>query len=381
VLAIGNPDDPGTHFREICQPGQGWNVIRIDALRSPNMCRSEIDRLDDVEPGLTERMYEVLREAGVQPSTEEIPDAVRPMLTSPLWVVERAKRWGTNSALWTSKVRGMFPDSNMEGVIPLGWVERAIDRWIEWQDAGAPEQPGRVVVACDVARFGDDMTAMAKRQGNAVYTVHRFSGLDTTETTRVLLRQDPRPDMTGRTPQLAPLDSPGLQFVVDVIGVGAGVVDNLRHHMKTLKLPIAPSVIGFNASEQHHRRDQNGEFEFFNNRAAAWWNLRELLDPSQPGGAKIMLPDDEQMKADLCAPKWTLAESGAPPKIKIEPKEKIRERLGRSPDTGDAVVMLFWTAGAPTEDHAESVPWGSTKNDTVQHWETATAGLGAGHWD
>jgi hypothetical protein len=381
VLAIGNPDDPGTHFREICQPGQGWNVIRIDALRSPNMCRSEIDRLDDVEPGLTARMYEVMAEAGVQPSTEEIPDAVRPMLTSPLWVVERAKRWGTNSALWTSKVRGMFPDSNMEGVIPLGWVERAIDRWIEWQDAGAPEQPGREVVACDVARFGDDMTAMAKRQGNAVYTIHRFSGLDTTETSNVLLRRDPRPDMNGRTPQLARLDSPGLQFVVDVIGVGAGVVDNLRHHMKTLKLPIAPTVIGFNASEQHHRRDQNGEFEFFNNRAAAWWNLRELLDPSQPGGAKIMLPDDEQMKADLCAPKWVLSESGSPPKIKIEPKEKIRERLGRSPDTGDAVVMLFWTAGAPTEDTAESVPWGSTKNDTVQHWETATAGLGAGHWD
>ncbi len=381
VLAIGNPDDPGTHFRTICQPGSGWNVIRIDALRSPNMCVSEIDKLDAVEPGLTARMYEVLREAGVQPSTEEIPDAVRPMLTSPLWVVERARRWGTNSALWTSKVRGLFPDSNMEGVIPLGWVERAIDRWIEWQDAGAPEPSGRTVIACDVARFGDDMTAIAKRQGDAVYTVHRFSGLDTTETSNVLMRRDPRPDMNGRTPQLASLDTPHLQFVVDVIGVGAGVVDNLRHAMKALGRPHVPSVVSFNASEQHHRRDVNGEFEFFNNRAAAWWNLRELLDPHQPGGAKIMLPDDEQLKADLTAPKWKLSDSGSPPKIKIEPKEDIRERLGRSPDTGDAIVMLFWTSGAPSGLTEESVPWGGAKNDTVQHWETATAGLGAGHWD
>src|ERR1044072_6600416 len=142
VLAIGNPDDPGTHFRTICQPGSGWNVIRIDGRGSPNMGRSEIDKLDQVEPGLTAKMYDVLAECHVEPSTEEIPENVRPMLTSPLWVVERAKRWGTNSALWTSKVRGLFPDSNMEGVIPLGWVERAIDRWIDWQDARAPELAG-----------------------------------------------------------------------------------------------------------------------------------------------------------------------------------------------------------------------------------------------
>lgn len=383
VLAIGNPDDPGTHFRVICQPGSGWNVIRIDALRSPNMCRTEIDKLDAVEPGLTQKMYDVLAEAGVRPSEEEIPDGVRPMLTSPLWVVERARRWGTNSALWTSKVRGLFPDSNMEGVIPLGWVERAVERWLEWQENGAPEQPGQPVVACDVARFGDDMTAMVRRQGNAVYTVHRFSGLDTRETTEVLLRRDPRPDMNGKTVRLFPVDTPHLAYIVDVIGVGAGVVDNLRHHMRELRRPHPPTVIGFNASEQEHRRDRNGEFEFFNNRAAAWWNLRELLDPSQPGGSSIMLPDDDQLRADLTAPKWKLADSGSPPKIKIEPKDEIRERLGRSPDTGDAVVMLFWTAGEPRGAGSEDpAPWGAEyAGSGVAAWTSADSGMSADHWN
>ena len=382
VLAIGNPDDPGTHFREICQPGSGWNVIRVDALRSPNMCVSEIDKLDNHEPGLAARFYEVLREAGIEPSTEEVPDEIRAMLTSPLWVVERAQRWGTSSALWCSKVRGLFPDSSMEGVIPLGWVERAIDRWREWQDAGAPELPGRAVVACDVARFGDDMTAMAMRQGNAVYTVHRFSGLDTMETANILMRRDPRTDMTGRTPQLPSMKTPHLQYVVDVIGIGAGVVDRLRHEMKALNRPFAPSVVAYNASEQHGRMDQNGEFGFFNNRAAAWWHLRELLDPSQPGGSKVMLPDDEQMKADLCAPKWKLSDSGHPPKIKIEPKEDIRDRLGRSPDTGDTVVMAFWTAGTPQGADSDSpVPWGSEYSGSgVHEWESAANDLAADHW-
>lgn len=384
VLAIGNPDDPGTHFRQICQPGQGWNVIRIDALRSPNMCRTEIDRLDSVEPGLTARMYEVLQACNVQPSTEEVPAEMRPMLTSPLWVVERARRWGLNSALWTSKVRGMFPDSNMEGVIPLGWVERAIDRWREWQDSGAPELPGHTVIACDVARFGDDMTSMVKRQGDAVYTISRFSGLDTMETANVLMRRDPRFDMDGRAPKLAPMDTPHLSYVIDVIGVGAGVVDRMRHEVKVFKgnAEHGPTVLGFNASEQHHRRDRNGEFEFFNNRAAAWWNLRELLDPSQPGGAKIMLPDDEELKADLCAPKWKLSESGSPPKIKVEPKDDIRVRLGRSPDTGDAVVMAFWVKGEPRgADTGTPVAWGAPYNGSgVESWSGAED-FGAGHWD
>lgn len=384
VLAIGNPDDPGTHFREICQPGQGWNVIRIDALRSPNMCVSEIEKLDDVEPGLTERFYEVLREAGVEPSTEEIPDEVRPMLTSPLWVVERAQRWGTNSALWTSKVRGLFPDSNMEGVIPLGWVERAMDRWDDWDAAGRPPQPGHTVVACDVARFGDDMTAFGMRTGLALHSVHRFSGLDTMETAEIMLRRDLRTDMSGLLPDLPKIDTPHLHFVIDVIGLGAGVVDRLRHELKPKHgHATPPQVEGFNASEQHGRMDKNGEFAFLNNRSAAWWNLRELLDPSQPGGSRVMLPRDEQLKADLCSPRWSLAKSGSPPKIQVEPKEEIRKRLGRSPDTGDMAVMSFFVSGEPRgAGHGESVPWGGSAPapDVPAGWSSAASGLAGDHW-
>src|SRR4029077_8642526 len=36
ILAIGNPDDPGGHFAEVCKPGSGWNVIRISYRDTPN---------------------------------------------------------------------------------------------------------------------------------------------------------------------------------------------------------------------------------------------------------------------------------------------------------------------------------------------------------
>jgi hypothetical protein len=35
VLAIGNPDDPSSHFAQICKPGSGWHVITVSAFDTP----------------------------------------------------------------------------------------------------------------------------------------------------------------------------------------------------------------------------------------------------------------------------------------------------------------------------------------------------------
>jgi hypothetical protein len=78
-------------------------------------------------------------------------------------------------------------------------------------------------------------------------------------------------------------------------------------------------------------------------RSQIWWQFREMLDPKI--GLGIALPPDSELKADLCAPLWTLTPSG----ILIESKEDqvtatgvripgLKRRLGRSPDRGDAVV-------------------------------------------
>ena len=67
-----------------------------------------------------------------------------------------------------------------------------------------------------------------------------------------------------------------------------------------------------------------------------WWAMREALDPAN--GDDLALPDDPELLADLCAPKWSLSTSG----ILIESKDEIIERIGRSPDCGDAVVMACW---------------------------------------
>jgi len=63
--------------------------------------------------------------------------------------------------------------------------------------------------------------------------------------------------------------------------------------------------------------------------------MREALDPET--GSNIALPPDPELLADLSAPKYEPTIRG----VKIESKEDVQERLGRSTDKGDACVMAL----------------------------------------
>lgn len=364
VLAIGNPDDPSSHFASVCKPDSGWNVIRIDGLRTPNFYREAVEWLDcrqcrqaGSDKTLLQRLME---EEKIPYTTEEVPDGLRPMLLSPLWVEERLHRWvgrveggksvaqlAAQSSLFTSKVRGLFPDGNTEGVIPLGWVERAMDRGRELAASGQiPE--GRKIVGVDVADEGEDETTLAIRKGMAILDIRSYPNAETMET--VAYTQ-------------AALNEPHAFPVVDVIGVGAGVVSRLRE----LKVP----VMAFNAAKSaENRKDKSNEFGFTNMRAWAWWHLRELLDPAN--GHDVALPDDEMLKADLTAPKWSVMSGSA--KIQVESKKEIRKRLGRSTDRGDAVLMAFATDSFVPTEGGDGVSWwgaqdGRSKDPEADPWD------------
>lgn len=353
VLAIGNPDDPTTQFANVCKPDSGWNVIRIDGLRTPNFTRERVAefRCRDCEKvGQNETLLaRLFREENIPFTEEEVPEDLRPMLLSPLWVEERLHRWvgratenqslsdmANQSALFVAKVRGLFPDSNTEGVIPLGWVERAMQRWRDWQDRGSPPLQGRHIIGADIARQGDDETALAVRVGPAIIEIRKHRQADTMESTGFITGL-----LNAHTDEL----SPDTIAVVDAIGIGAGVIDRLREMSKP--------VYAFTASATAKGlEDRSGEFGFANLRAAAWWNMRELLDPSR--NSDVMLPDSEVLKADLTAPRWRVI-SGA--KIQIESKDDIKKRLGRSTDEGDAVVQAYWLDSGVATGLEDSVSW------------------------
>jgi hypothetical protein len=350
VVAIGNPDDPSSHFAKICQPDSLWNVIQIDALRTPGMSEAKVIGADPARP-LFPLTAQLMRAERIPFSNEVLPPELYSDLTGPLWVEERIRNWAgvgereqldddalirrcAASAIFMAKARGVFPTTSNTGVIPLGWVQQAVNRWHDWDDAGRPEVPGRIVIGVDVARgVGEnDESALAIRQGNVVRSIETFKTDDTIETAERAARY---------------LHTPQSMSVVDVIGIGAGVYDQLRRW--SADNTILSENIPFNASGQSHRTDLLGSFVFRNDRAAAWWNFRELLDPSR--GSKIALPDDERLMQELTAPGYDHYVGG---RLKVEEKDEIRKRIGRSTDRADAVIMAYWVQGMAFDHNGDS---------------------------
>ncbi len=256
-----------------------------------------------------------------RPGTEDwwvrhvtLDEAVTSKRISREWAEQRKKQWGEKSTVYQNRVLGQFSTQADDGVVPLAWIEQANQRWEEWWDDNDHETYKFTCVGADIAYMGGDTTVFALRYGPVVTELRRHGQIDTMES-------------TGHIASI--LNAYQGYAIVDVIGIGAGVVDRLRE----LKFQVVP----FHANEGTDFKDQSGELEFLNKRAAAWWSMRELLDPAN--NPNTMLPPDDSLVGDLAAPRWKQTSSG---RIQIESKDDIRKRLGRSPDFGDAVVMAFW---------------------------------------
>lgn len=240
-----------------------------------------------------------------------------------VWAHQRKLLWGENSALYANQVLGEFHSDDESSVIPLAWIEAAVQRHrdrtfaycqehhVEQMDLGGKFDR----VGVDVAESGGDKTVQSVWMGHRCHELRVTSGEDTVQTaSRVEGLLNANPEATA---------------VIDADGLGVGVYNDLNH--------AGCKVEAFHASAATDKKDESGELGFINVRAAAWWHLREQLDPRND--PDMELPDDPLLIGDLTAPKW---EQVGRSNIKVEAKKEIRKRLGRSPDAGDACMMAVW---------------------------------------
>jgi phage terminase large subunit len=221
------------------------------------------------------------------------------------YIREQKLRYGEESNAYRIRVLGQFPLGDDDTVVPMSLIEAAQTR-----DIGKTPDI-RPVWGLDVARFGSDRTALAKRYGRVMpEPVLWKRGYDTMQTVGWVKNMYDRAD---------PADKPS-EILVDVIGLGAGVVDRLRE----LKLPVR----GINVSEAPALGN-----EYLNLRAELWFKAREWLE-----GRECTLPDDEDLKQDLATPRYKFTSSG---KRQVESKEEIKKRGAPSPDLADAFVLTF----------------------------------------
>lgn len=243
-----------------------------------------------------------------------VDEAIRAGRISVDWMNQRKRQWGETSSIYQNRVLGEFADSSEEGIIPLSWVRAANERWKDWKTRGAREHMGRHVLGIDVARGGDDKTVVARCIAPHISELFQFSKLSVTS-------------VAGFIKSIAR----GYELHIEMDGgLGASVYDILREEGVPLLRPIT-------VSSNTNWRDRSKELRFLNVRAAMWWNVRQMLDPQY--GSEVMLPPVEELTLDLTTPKWEIMKDAT---VRLESKDSIRDRLGRSTDYGDAVCLAFW---------------------------------------
>jgi len=255
-------------------------------------------------------------------------EAIEAGRVSQEWVDARARQWGTSSAVYQMRVEGEFDISGEHNLIPLAWIEAANDRWHDANGKGA----GQLAVGCDPARFGEDKTAIAVKVGDIVESIEYYSKADTMQTTgRVVAAVD---------------NNHATPIAVDVIGIGGGVVDRLNEQ--------GYSVQGVNVGHGSTATDASGEIGFVNLRSQLWWMMRELLDPAN--SPTLALPPDDRLTGDLVTPQYGYTSTG---KIKVESKDDMRKRIGRSTDSADAVMLSIYATMVTTDNklHITSSNW------------------------
>ena len=201
-------------------------------------------------------------------------------------------------------------------VIPAAWAEAAQARWRDRSPKGEMLQLG-----VDVARGGQDSTIIAARHrdeqmGHDLWfdRLREIQGVDTNDGDKC----------AGQVMVHRRDDAP---INIDVIGVGSSPYDSLKRG--------GAQVLGVNVAENARGVDRSGMLSFFNWRSELWWRLREALDPTADTG--IALPPDPILLAEMCAPRWSL--SGKT--VRVESRDDIVKRIGRSPDRATAVVLAL----------------------------------------
>lgn len=239
----------------------------------------------------------------------------------------RAKLNSLPEPLRSQLLKGLFAlggEDDPWQVIPTAWIQAAVARWEPQPRAGIP----MCAIGADVAQGGADQTVLAIRHDGWYAPLLAVPGSQT-------------PGGTDVAGLVISKRRDGAQVVIDI---GGGWGGDAYAHLKSNGV----DAIGYMGVKESVRRTRDNQLKFTNIRTQAYWQFREALDPDQAGGSTIQLPNDRELIADLCAPTFNVVSRG----IKVQSKEDVVKRLGRSPDKGDAVVMA-WQSGAKAITHAK----------------------------
>jgi hypothetical protein len=219
-------------------------------------------------------------------------------------------------------------------VIPSQWVRAAQRRWTEQPPLGVP----MCCIADDASGGGPDPMALAIRYDGWYAPIIVIQGKD--------IPVDRAGKHCAGIIMSHRRDNAGV-----IVDMGGGYGMSTYEQLKENNIDVR-AYKGAEGSSQRTRPD--GQMGFANMRSQVHWRFREALDPGQVNGSNVALPDDAELFADLTAPTFMDDRK----LITLEDKKKVVERLGRSPNKGDAVVMAWHYGPRYLSDGVPLPSWG-----------------------
>ena len=297
LLLIGNPHGyAGTFYNAFHKDRKQFETVHISAFDLPafkdqgiteeNIKDVEYPEFDD-DPNEFDEDYEA--------------DHYAIGLSSPQWALDLFNRQGPQSSVYQTRVLGQFPEEADDTLIPLRDVEAAVKRRSQVPSDSPP------VMGVDVARFGNDKTVIIIRHGPKVIYIDELRKSDIVNTTGAVVT--------------AALKYKVKNIIVDEIGVGAGVLDNLKADRR------------FNAQGLNGSNSPSNHEKYLNLRAEVFDGLRQRF-----ADGDISIPNDPELISQLASLTYKYNARG---QLQLESKDQIRSTGRQSPDKADAIALAF----------------------------------------
>lgn len=266
AIMAGNPTRTSGYFYEAFKPGSMWVKFKVSSYDSTRVSKAFLQEMEN--------------------------------------------DYDRDSAIFRIRVLGEFAKTDDDSVIPAHLVIAAQLRNIEQMD-----EAHDIIWGLDVARYGNDDSVLVERVARkCVKKPKVWSKLSTMDLAgRIVNEYRIRP----------PHERPHIIYV-DVIGVGAGVVDSLSEQ----GLP----VVGVNVSELPNLSGQGLRLrDDLWLEAKRWFETREVV----LGKGE----DFERLKKELTVIK--ISQFTSTGKIKVQSKDELRRAGFKSPDTAEAFILTF----------------------------------------
>lgn len=236
--------------------------------------------------------------------------------TNKQYLQEMVDTYGIDSDIVKVRVLGQFPAASSMQFIGTGMVTAAREREIV-ESAILPSDP--VIFGLDHARFGDDTSVLAIRQGRDARSRRwlRWQGATSME-------------IAGAVNEAMREFLPDAVFI-DAGGPNAGgVIDRLRQ-LNPEYDSIFEINFGSTTKDMDARWNNTARVRVANKRAQMWTNMRAWME-------RGIIPDDQQIADDLTGLEYGYTADNA---ILLEKKEHMKARGLASPDNADALALTF----------------------------------------